>query len=659
MAWPRRAAWVITTLTGLVVIGELAAVVVAGRLIDRLYVGAAAAVAVGTAALGLLVAARRPANLVAPLLSWMALLAAVTSFSDTYAPAQARRPDLLPALPPLVVAILVVTWVWLYVAVALLMLVFPDGRLPGRRWRVVAAGLPVVAVLVHLVMLVSPGPYDAPYAAAKHPFGDLAAPLVLGLKAVLFTALVGLLAAATLSLWLRFRHGDEVRRAQLKWFALAGVVGMALTMVLSWGGFVVLGTHALAGIGIAVLYAGLPLAAAVAILRHELYDVDRAISTTVTYAMATFGLLAVFAAASFVSGLLVGRHSVVVAAAATAVVALALAPLRTRLQRGVDRRLYPLRRAVLTAVDDLRARINAGEARPEELEAVLRTALRDPSLRIGFAVPGSVTFLDVTGGPATLPDTAVSIDLGGQRIGVVAADRTSRQLLREIADAAALLVEVIRLRLELTAALHEVEASRARLQRLGYDERHRLERDLHDGAQQRLVSLGMALRLAQRHLGDGSVDVDGLLDQAVAELATAVAELRQVAHGLRPSALDDGLHPALSSLTRTLPLPVDLHIDSADAVPEDVATTAYYVVNEAVTNTVKHAQARRIGPQVVQDDGALHVRVEDDGRGGAWVRPGSGLAGLADRVAATGGSLLVHSPAGRGTVIEAVLPCAS
>lgn len=250
--------------------------------------------------------------------------------------------------------------------------------------------------------------------------------------------------------------------------------------------------------------------------------------------------------------------------------------------------------------------------------------------------------------------------LGGRTVGAIAwSGPLSRQLLREVAGAVALVVEVVRLRLELSRALRDVEASRARLLRIGYDERRRLERDLHDGAQQRLVSLGMSLRLAQRHLGDGSVDLDGLLDQSVAELGTAVAELRQVAQGLRPSALDDGLHPALSSLTRTVPLPIDLHIAADQAVPDDIAATAYYVVSEAVTNAVKHAGAARIGLRVVQDDGRLCVRVEDDGRGGASVRPGSGLAGLADRVAAAGGSLLVHSPAGGGTVVEAVLPCAS
>jgi signal transduction histidine kinase len=203
-----------------------------------------------------------------------------------------------------------------------------------------------------------------------------------------------------------------------------------------------------------------------------------------------------------------------------------------------------------------------------------------------------------------------------------------------------------------------VKSSRARLLHAGYEERRRLERDLHDGAQQRLVSLGMSLRLAQRHLGDGSVDVDALLDESVASLGIAVAELRQIAHGLRPSSLDDGLAPALSSLAAKVPIPVSLDV-CADALPDDVATTAYFVASEAMTNAVKHARPASIELRVVRSDGTVTVQIRDDGRGGAAVRAGAGLAGIADRVAAAGGWLSLDSPAGRGTLVQAVLPCAS
>jgi signal transduction histidine kinase len=152
--------------------------------------------------------------------------------------------------------------------------------------------------------------------------------------------------------------------------------------------------------------------------------------------------------------------------------------------------------------------------------------------------------------------------------------------------------------------------------------------------------------------------MNGLLDQGVAELGTAVAELRQLAHGLRPSSLDDGLGPALAALTSTMPVRVELDV-RAGSLPDDVSTTAYYVASEAIANASKHAGAATIGLRVAREGGGLRVEVADDGIGGAVPRTGSGLAGLADRVAAAGGVLRVHSPVGSGTVVEAVLPCAS
>jgi signal transduction histidine kinase len=657
MAWPRGAARVIAAVTGLVVGAEVAVAVIAARPVDRVYISVAAAVAAATTGLGVLVAARRPTNAVAPLLCFMALLAATVSFSDTYPLSQSRRPDLLPALPAVAAAILVVGWVWLYIAVGLLMLAFPDGHLPSRGWRWVAVGLLAVGVAVQVVMAISPGPYDAPFARVRHPFGDLPGPVALGLKAGLFPILASLVVTSLVSLGVRYRRSDGIRKAQLKWFALAGLA-LPFTLLLSWFGLLFLGNHDLAGVGFDVLYVALPAATAVAILRHDLYDVDRALSAAVTYGTVTAGLLVVFTGASFTTGLVFGRNSAAAAAAITAVSAFAFVPVRARLQRQVDRRLYPLRRAALQAIDELRTLSNSGQGRPEQLEDVLRGALRDTALHVGYLLPGTTDFIDATGQRLDLAN-ATPVRLNGQQIGAITSGGpASRQLLRDVAAAIALLVEMVRLRLEVSAALREVESSRMRLQQIGYQERRRLERDLHDGAQQRLVSLGMALRLAQRHLPDATVDVDALVDQSVAELGTAIAELRQVAHGLRPSCLDDGLHPALSLLAQSVPLPIDLDFAEDRALPDDIATTAYYVVSEAVTNAVKHAAAGRIGLRIAQDSGQLCVRVEDDGRGGAAIRPGSGLAGILDRVAAAGGSLFVQSPPGSGTVVQAVLPCA-
>jgi len=205
-------------------------------------------------------------------------------------------------------------------------------------------------------------------------------------------------------------------------------------------------------------------------------------------------------------------------------------------------------------------------------------------------------------------------------------------------------------------ALAETEASRARLVRAGDDERRRLERDLHDGAQQRLVAVGISLRLAQRHLPAGPTFA--ALDGAVAELQASVAELRRISQGLRPSGLDDGLPSALRMLVRASPIPIELSV-TADPVHDTVATTAYYVAAEAVANALKHAQPQQVRIEVSSLDGVLCVSVVDDGRGGALIMSGSGLGALADRVSAGGGTLRVCSEAGHGTTVEAMLPCAS
>jgi signal transduction histidine kinase len=175
---------------------------------------------------------------------------------------------------------------------------------------------------------------------------------------------------------------------------------------------------------------------------------------------------------------------------------------------------------------------------------------------------------------------------------------------------------------------------------------------------ERLVSLRMALRLAQRHLHDGTVDISALVDEAVTELGTAVAELRQIANGIGPSSLDDGLAPARAALACDLPVPMTLEV-CQDSLPDDLVTTAYYVVREALINAFKHADAQRIALSVQRDGDQFNVSVRDNGRGGAQIRPSSGLARLADRVAAAGGALRIISAHGAGTSVEAALPCAS
>ena len=544
---------------------------------------------------------------------------------------------------------------WVAVTVGLLLLVFPDGRLPSRSWRWVQPVLVVSGAAEQFYGAFEDGAFWPPLQRLHRPWGQL--PLVWDIPSLFaFLLVLGLSLACALSLVLRYRRGDALQRRQIKWLALAGF-GVPAYPLLCLLEIWVFG-HALwtSGAVAVVSLVGIPLAASVAILRHDLYDIDKALAGAVTWTAVTVVLLGVYVGCSSGVGMLLGRTSALTAALATAVCALALHPVRRAVQRWVDRRLYPLRRAAYDAVDALQRDVSAGRARPEELEVRLQIALRDPGLRVGFRAREHEGYVDATGTALAIPVGTV-VELDDVVVGVIvpSSGAASAELLSQVASRASTLVEMIRLRLQVVSALRDAESSRARLLEIGYEERRRLERDLHDGAQQRLVSLGMAMRLAQRHLDDGTVDVDDLLDQSVAELGTAVAELRQIAHGLRPSSLDDGLAAALANLVRSVPLIVDMDIDGGQ-LPDAVATTAYFVVSEALANAIKHADATRIVLRIGRHEGRVEVVVSDDGCGGARLRTGSAMA---DRVAALGGSLEVASPPGRGTVVRAELPCAS
>jgi signal transduction histidine kinase len=209
---------------------------------------------------------------------------------------------------------------------------------------------------------------------------------------------------------------------------------------------------------------------------------------------------------------------------------------------------------------------------------------------------------------------------------------------------------------ELQARLEELRASRARLVEAGDAERRRLERDLHDGAQSRLVALTLLLRAA-RTRATANPELQGMLDTAMEELQTSLSELRELARGIHPAVLSDrGLQPAIQALTVRAPVPVTLEADDDARLPSAVETAAYFVVSEALANVAKYAQATHAKVAVRRTNGRVTVEVSDDGVGGADAAVGSGLRGLADRVAALDGTLSLESPAGHGTCLRAEIP---
>jgi signal transduction histidine kinase len=217
--------------------------------------------------------------------------------------------------------------------------------------------------------------------------------------------------------------------------------------------------------------------------------------------------------------------------------------------------------------------------------------------------------------------------------------------------------DLVALALSSTDANAQLAASRARIVEAGDAERRRLERNLHDGAQQRLVSLSLALRLARSRLEADPQAANALLEAASEELATALEELRELARGIHPAILTDrGLAPALEALADRSPVPVAIHSLPEDRLPAQVEAAAYYVVSESLANVAKYAGASRVDVAVVCRDGWAFVEVADNGGGGADPARGSGLLGLADRVEALSGNLDVESPEGAGTRVRARIP---
>ena len=307
---------------------------------------------------------------------------------------------------------------------------------------------------------------------------------------------------------------------------------------------------------------------------------------------------------------------------------------------------------------------------PEKLRDALARALDDPSLELAFWLPERNEYADANGRRVALPTPgsrrAVTVlESDGEPLAALVHDpglREDARLLDAAGAAARLALENARLQAELRAQLAQVQESRARIVAAGDDQRRRIERDIHDGAQQRLVALALELRAAQKRLGsDLDPELDEVLTDAVDELRLAVGELRELARGVHPAILtEEGLAAALESLADRTPIPVEIVAAPAGRLPSEIEGAAYFVACEALANVVKHADATSVTISAARRNGTLVVEVADDGVGGASLNGGgSGLRGLSDRVEAHGGRLRIDSPPGGGTRVIGELPCAS
>jgi signal transduction histidine kinase len=552
--------------------------------------------------------------------------------------------------------------------IGLSLMLFPDGRLVSPRWRGAAAVCWLAAVLLCVPSLLEPGSIPAPFTSLSNPLsiaGIRGATIAAGLVGWVL-AVVGMgLGAGSLALRWRRSHGDV--RQQLKLvLAVGAVVAAAATFdMLTWFPWPHGGLSVRIGI-VGLLLSVFAVAVGVAVTRYRLYDVDVAIERTAVYGALTLLLAAAYAVTALALGTALGSHTAWVTAASTLVVAVAFRPLRSALQDLVDRRFSRARYDAIRLVTEFLERLRSGQSGPEEIEPLLREQLSDPDLEMRFFLPESEVYVNASGMPVHDdpgdPRVRTPVLRAGAPLAMVLHRPTGPQRpdpLVTLVETGGLAIEIARLRVELRRQLAEVQASRARIVAAGNAERRRIERDLHDGTQQRLVSIGLQLRHAQRQLGSGQpARADETIDHAVTEVAVAIDELRELAHGLPPAQLDAGLDPALRELAGRAPLSVEVQT-TTERFSAGLEAAAYFIACEGLTNAIKHSRATEVIISAGRTDRHLVVSVTDDGVGGVVAKHGGGLRGLQDRVAAHGGSLHVESAPEKGTILTAELPCGS
>jgi signal transduction histidine kinase len=647
--------------------------------------------AVAYATLGVLII-RRAANLIGWIMLAEGAGIAVFGLTSAYAIAGiAAHPGSLPAAK-LAGTLSECSFSPVTFLIALMFLLFPTGKLPSSRWRPVAAagflvaGLNLIGLVVtpRLLQLPVPGGISLRY---PNPLGVKSfAPV---LRAVPVGTLYGLgvvfvpfMAAAVVSLVVRYRAGDRLMRQQIKWLALAAAVFAACLLIALLG--VAAGQVWLTGaaftVSAVVSLFGIPAAMTVAILRHRLFDIDVIISRAVVYALLSAAFTGVYVGIVLGIGTFVGHQGgPVLTIAAAVTIALLFAPLRRRAQLLANRLVYGRRATPYQALSDFAGNmagqldlteavdrmvsVLGGATGADRAEAWIRvgTQLRPAAIWPHGSPSPTAVALGSDGGLPAFEGTsrAVAVQHGGELLGALSLQKprnepltsTEDELLRHLASQAGLV-------LRNAALIDELRASRRRLVGAQDAERRKIERNLHDGAQQQLVALTIQLRLLEESADDPAA-VRQLAPVVRDGLHAALDDLRDLARGIYPPLLaDQGLVPALQAQARRAALPVEIEADGVGRFPQDTEAAVYFCTLEALQNIAKYAEASRATVGLSCSGGSLRFTVTDDGTGfdTARTRHGSGLQGMSDRLAALGGAFDVRSRPGHGTTVSGELP---
>ncbi len=585
-------------------------------------------------------------------------------------------------------------WVVGWGGATVMYLVFPVGELASPRWRPVLWATVAGTALLLVGLAVAPGPLrDYPYAV--NPIGQSWWPTdseAVGALTFVFFGIFGTSAVA--SLFVKLRHADQVERQQVKWILYSGALvigGIAVFALLGPLGV----RNSSAEAFTTFTRAAIPIAAGIAILRHRLYDIDVVISKTLVFGgMAAF-ITAVYAIVVAGIGTVADRGAepnFAVSVLATGVVAVAFQPVRERLERAANRLVYGVRATPYEVLSQFSERLGETADTDRLLERMVRLLAEGTGackaqlwLQIGDRLAPVATWpMDAPDdgtapSPRGLPmddgrlppleavDRVAPVTHQGKLLGALTVVKprgesmtaTEDKLLADLAAQAGLVVRNVRLTAERVQRLAELRASRQRLVTAQDDARRRLERNLHDGAQQQLVALkikmGIARTMAQRDEAD---QVAALLDQLTTEADDAIDTLRDLARGIYPPLLaSEGLGVALASQASKAALPVTVEAGAIGRYPQELEAAVYFCCLEALQNIAKYADADAATIELSHVGDELTFTVRDDGCGfDAHTAPGSGLVNMFDRVDALGGSLHVDTAPGRGCTITGTLP---
>ena len=542
------------------------------------------------------------------------------------------------------------SFVWWFLFLALGLQFTPTARPRSRLARLLPAATIASAATYQLGALLRSTPIEgADGLVSPWAVEGLAGPIA----AITAAAIILLGLCLLASIWVlvaAFRGSRGEDRQQLLWL-VAGTVPLAPSIVASFA-VSYAGHDDWAGWILTPCIVTLVLGAALAVVKYRLYDVERVVSDSAAYALSSAAVIAVFGVVVVVTtrSIPMVRPSsqwltILATLAAVAVARPAYVWARNTVDRRFNRRRF-----------DAVQVVRSGLASPTpDLEELMATATGDRDLRILFPSEhdGWVTADGHTAAPGGNVVDVVRRDSVAARI-EYDPRRAQRSVVAAVADEAATEIDNLGLRAELARQVEQMRESRSRLASAHLEERRRMERDLHDGAQQRILAIALQLRSARVNGADTVLRDE--VDRAIAHLGLTVRELRDLASGLQPAALaGGGLRAAVEDLSSRLPL--RMRLDVVDRrFPPEIEGAAWFVIAEAVANAVKHAQVDEVTIVVTAMPGELYVSVVDSGVGGANSR-GTGLQGLADRVAALGGSLSVQANRPSGTRVEASLPC--